>query len=85
MAELQQLWQDGESLTVTYDGDGDGSAVFTSTTNEGIDREMNVAFVSTSRSIVVERKVSQEGLREIFEEGFILADGGTFNVLKKRI
>jgi hypothetical protein len=84
MAELQKLWQDGESLTVTYDGDGDGSAVFTSTTNEGIDREMNVAFVSTSRSIVVERRVSQVGLREIFEEGFTLADGGTFNVLKKK-
>ena len=82
MAELQKLWQDGESLTITYDGDGDGSAVFTSTTNEGIDREVNVAFVDASRSIVVERKVSQEGLREIFEEGFILADGGTFNVIK---
>ena len=39
-------WPDGESLTVTYDGDRDGSAVFTSDTNESIDREMSVFFRS---------------------------------------
>ena len=82
MAELRKQWDNGGLLTVTYDGDGDGSAVFTSEANEGIDREMTVAFVDASRSIVVERKVSQVGLREIFEEGFTLADGGTFNVIK---
>lgn len=82
MAELQKLWQDGGSLTVTYDGDGDGSAVFTSEVNEGIDREMTVAFKGGGVSI--EKNVRQVGLREIYEEGFTLADGGTFNVLKKK-
>lgn len=80
MAELVKQWNDGGSLSVSYDGDGDGSAVFTSDTNEGIDREMSVTFKGAG--ISVERVVKQEGLREIFEEGFLLADGGTFNVLK---
>lgn len=80
MAELRKPWNDGGILSVTYDGDGDGAAVFASDTNEGIDREMSVSFKGGGLS--VERKVTQVGLREIFEEGFILADGGTFNVLK---
>lgn len=80
MAELVKPWNDGGNLSVTYDGSGDGSAVFSSDTNEGIDREMTVTFKGGGQSI--ERVVKQEGLREIFEEGFILADGGTFNVLK---
>lgn len=80
MAELVKPWNDGGNLSVTYDGSGDGSAVFTSDTNEGIDREMSVFFKGAGQSI--ERVVKQEGLREIFNEDFILADGGTFNVLK---
>lgn len=80
MAELVKPWNDGGSLTATYEGSGDGSAVFTSDTNEGIDREMSVFFKGAGQSI--ERVVKQEGLREIFNEDFILADGGTFNVLK---
>lgn len=85
MAELVKPWNDEGSLTVAYEGDGDGSAVFSSSTNEGIDREMSVSFVDQSRSIVVDRRVSQVGLREVFlpsDGDFILADGGTFNVLK---
>ena len=80
MATLIKHWNDGGNLSVTYDGSGDGSAIFTSDANEGIDREMSVFFKGAGQSI--ERVVKQEGLREIFEEGFILADGGTFNVLK---
>lgn len=80
MAELVKPWNDGGNLTVTYDGSGDGEAVFTSDVNEGIDREMMVIFKGGGMEEV--RKVAQVGLREIFEEGFILADGGTFNVLK---
>lgn len=80
MAELKKRWNDGGSLTVTYEGSGDGSAVFSSEQNEGIDREMSVTFKGAGQEI--ERTVKQEGLREIFNEGFILADGGTFNVLK---
>lgn len=81
MATLVKQWPTGTgNLSVAYDGDGDGTAVFTSDANEGIDREMLVSFEGGDLS--VERKVTQIGLREIFEEGFILADGGTFNVLK---
>lgn len=80
MATLVKPWNDGGNLSVTYEGSGDGSAVFTSDQNEGIDREMTVTFKGAGQEI--ERTVKQEGLREIFEEGFILADGGTFNVLK---
>ena len=80
MAELVKPWNDGGSLTVTYEGSGDGSAVFSSDQNEGIDREMTVTFKGAGQEI--ERVVKQEGLREIFNEDFILSDGGTFNVLK---
>ena len=80
MATLVKPWEDGGSLTVAYEGSGDGSAVFSSEQNEGIDREMTVTFKGAGQEI--ERTVKQEGLREIFNEDFILADGGTFNVLK---
>lgn len=85
MAELVKPWNDGGSLSVAYDGDRDGSAVFSSDTAEGLDREMSVSFVDASRSVIVERTVRQTGLREEFTASdgeFILADGGTFNVLK---
>lgn len=86
MAELQKQWITGDgSLTATYEGSGDGSAIFTSDANEGIDREMVVSFVDTGRSVVVERTVAQAGLREVFNASdgdFILADGGTFNTMK---
>ena len=78
--ELIKKWNDGGSLTATYGGSGDGTAVFTSDTNEGIDREMSITF--KGGGVSVERTVRQEGLREIFEDDFLLADGGTFNVLK---
>ena len=79
-------WPDGESLTVTYDGDRDGSAVFTSDTNESIDREMSVFFRSVGGGVVVERKVTQVGLREVFNvtEGPFMVVEGTFNVLKEK-
>lgn len=80
MATLVKPWNDGGNLTATYDGSGDGSAIFSSNINEGIDREMSVTFKGAGQEI--ERVVKQEGLREIFNEEFILADGGTFNVLK---
>lgn len=84
MAELQKQWNNGELLTVAYDGDRDGSATFTSDENESIDREMSVVFVDESRSVVVERTVKQIGLREVFNvaEGPFMVAEGTFNVLK---
>ena len=82
MAELIKPWNDGGSLSATYNGSGDGEAIFTYDVNEGIDREMLVIFADTERSMMTERKVMQIGRREIFNDDFILSDGGTFNVLK---
>lgn len=81
--ELKKQWNDGGSLSVSYDGDRDGSAVFSSDVNEGIDREMSVVF--KGGEISVERTVKQEGKRLRFrcKDGlFLLKNGGTFNVLK---
>lgn len=85
MKSVIKSWNDGGSLTATYEGSGDGSAVFSSDVNEGVDREVSVAFVDKSRSVRVDRKVVQEGRRERFrasDRRFMLADGGTFNVIK---
>ena len=85
MKRVIKSWNDGGSLTATYEGSGDGSAVFASDLAEGLDREMSVSFVDKSRSVVVERTVKQEGMREVFtgyDERFITADGGTFNSIK---
>ena len=87
MATLIKQWPTGTgNLSVTYDGDGDGTAVFTSDTNEGIDREQNIVFKSSDNSISIERNVRQEGLRQPFGLNgggvFRLANGGRFGVLK---
>jgi hypothetical protein len=84
--ELRKPWNDGGSLSVTYEGNGDGPAVFSSDTYEGIDREQNVVFKSSDNSISIERNVRQEGLRQPFGLSgggvFRLANGGRFGVLK---
>ena len=88
MAELKKQWSDGELLTVVYNGDRDGSATFTSDVNESIDREMVVTYVDKDRKVSVAQTVKQAGLREVFyasDGDFILADGGTFNVLKNEL
>lgn len=87
MAELVKPWNDGGNLSVAYEGDGDGSAIFSSDTYEGIDREMEVRFVGGGASLV--RKVRQEGKRQQFRTNdglvFRCADGGRFGVLPKYI
>lgn len=88
MAELVRAWNDGGSLTAAYEGSGDGSAVFSSDIAEGLDREMTVSFIDKSRAIVVDRKVIQSGMREVFmgaDGDFIPADGGTFNSIKDEL
>lgn len=77
-------WDNGDNLSVSYEGDGNGTALFDSDTNEGIDRETLALFVDESRNIIIERAIKQVGLREAFV-GFSLADGGTFNVLKNEL
>lgn len=85
MVELRKPWNDGGSLSVTYEGSGDGTAVFSSDVAEGIDREMIVVFRDNVNTVAVERTVKQVGMREVFtgyDEIFITADGGTFNSIK---
>lgn len=86
MAQTVKQWEDGGSLTISYGGSGDGSAVFSSDANEGVDRQMDVSFKSASGLIVVTRTVVQEGRREPFygsDMDFVLSDTGTFNVIKE--
>lgn len=87
--ELKKNWDDGSGdiLTATYQGEKTGDATFSSVTNEGIDRNIQVAF-AIGDNVYAERNVVQEGLREPFvasDGDFILADGGTFNVLKDEL
>ena len=86
MKSVIKPWANGGNLTVTYTGNGNGSAVFSSDANEGIDREMTVTFKGAGQSI--EKKVTQEGLRQPFGLAgggvFRVKGGGRFGVLKKR-
>ena len=83
--ELKKTWNDGGSLSVTYEGSGDGSAVFSSDPYEGIDREMSVQFKGSG--VTEERTVRQEGIRQQFltADGkvFCVSGGGRFGVLKE--
>lgn len=75
MATLVKQWPTGTgNLSVTYEGDGDGTAVFTSDANEGIDRVMDVAF--KAGDVVEQRIVTQEGLRQPYG----LVGGGVYRV-----
>ena len=86
MAELIKPWNDGGSLSATYNGSGDGSAVFSSDGYEGIDRETTVTFKDIGNTVQVERTVRQEGIRQQFATAdgnvFCIAGGGRFGVLK---
>lgn len=78
-------WNEGDgNIVATYNGSGDGTIAFSSdTANEGIDRSQEVQVATNNLSVSV--TVSQIGLREVFNASdgeFVLADGGTFNVLK---
>lgn len=59
MRELIKPWNDGGSLSVTYDGDGDGSAIISSDANSGVERTMDISFVDASRNVIVVRTVRQ--------------------------
>ena len=85
MATLVKQWPTGTgNLSVTYEGSGDGEAIFASDPNEGIDREMSVRFVGGG--ISEERVVTQEGLRQPFGLSgggvFRIKNGGRYGVLK---
>jgi hypothetical protein len=59
MAELVKPWNDGGSLTATYEGSGDGTAVFFSDVNMGAERTMEVSFIDALRNVVVVRTIRQ--------------------------
>lgn len=84
--ETKIKWNEGDGyITATYEGSGSGSASISSDVNEGIDREQSIKVETTDKSVSAALVVSQEGLREVFlpsDGDFVLADGGTFNVLK---
>lgn len=88
MATTTIKWNVGEgNIVATYSGSGNAPISITSDANEGIDREqeINVSTTQGSNPQSVGVLVRQEGSREIFNASdgeFILADGGTFNVLK---
>ena len=89
--ETKIKWNEGDGyITATYEGSGSGSASISSDVNEGIDRVQKLTIETTkgnnpkSESVVV----TQIGKREVFRPSdgdFILADGGTFNVLKNEL
>lgn len=91
MAILQREWDDGDSLAIRYEADeeeGIGTATFLSDANEGVDREMTITFKGegVSGEIVEERRVVQEGKREVFncsDGTFYDADGNRFLGLKQ--
>lgn len=84
--ETKIKWNEGDgNITATYEGSGSGSASIASDVNEGIDREQSIKVETTDKSVSATVVVSQLGMREIFNASdgeFILADGGTFNVIK---
>ena len=84
--ETKIKWNEGDGyITATYEGSGSGSASISSDVNEGIDREQSIKVETTDKSKSASILVQQEGLREVFAPSdglFVLADGGTFNVLK---
>jgi hypothetical protein len=88
MAETKIKWNEGEGyITASYEGSGNGSASISSDVNEGIDREQSIKVETTNGNDPKSENVlvKQVGLREVFEPSdgeFVLADGGTFNVLK---
>ena len=84
--ELKKTWNNGGSLTATYEGSGDGTAVFSSDANEGIDRETTVIFSDKEGTVTIEKVVRQEGLRQPYrlKNGGVyrVSSGGRYGVLK---
>lgn len=81
-------WEEGEGyITIVYDGKGNSTASVTSDINVGIDRAQSVVLEATNKAASATVTIEQEGMREIFKPAngeFVIANGGTFNVLKKK-
>lgn len=91
MEETKIKWNEGEGyITATYKGNGNGSASISSDVNEGIDREQSIKVetMKGNEPKSIDVSIKQYGMREVFEPSdgeFVLADGGTFNVLKNEL
>ena len=80
MINIRKPWNDGGSIYISYDGDKDGSATFSSDAYDGIDRIQNIVFRSNDNTIVTKRTIKQEGTRQ----QFVLSDGKVFNSTQGR-
>lgn len=61
-------------------------SISVSAVNEGIDKVVEINAVNGDKT--AKMTLIHEGLREVFKPsdgGFVLADGGTFNVLKNEL
>ena len=91
MMEKKIKWNEGEGdITAIYEGSGNGSVAISSDRNEGVDREqyINLSTTKGNNPKSVDINIKQYGMREVFnpiDDSFILADGGTFNVLKNEL
>lgn len=70
-----------DNITITYNGHGNETVTASATVNEGIDKNTTFTFKAAGAEDVVVT-VNQEGKREIFNNDFVLSDGGTYNVIK---
>ena len=59
MGEVVKQWADNGTVAIAYTGDGDGSAVITSSENTGPLREVEVSFIDATRAVVVTRVIRQ--------------------------
>lgn len=80
MINKRKRWNEGGSLYISYEGDKDGSATFSSDAYDGIERIQIVTFKSTDGVISTTRAVKQEGTRQ----RFVFSDGKVFNVAEGR-
>ena len=68
-----------------YTGAGNESVSVTSSVNEGLDYSTTFNISTTDKSISKDIVVNKEGRREVYNEDFILSDGGdSFNVIKEK-
>lgn len=63
--------------------EGKTSVSVTSMVNEGLDDTTTFTLSTEDGSVSHDIVVNREGRREVYNEDFILKDGGSFNVIKE--
>ena len=82
MPTLTKYWSDGEPLSVTYTGNGDGVATIVADENTGEDRSATLVFTTQDGSKSQSLEVTQSGMREPFADFYV--KDGKFLVLKSK-